>query len=185
MSEARATRSRTASLRKATRVRASAPAATAHRAEAPAIAPPQDGRIRAVIENVSPAVDCGRFPIKRVLGEAVAVEADCFTDGHDALICILRWRHAAESDWRENRMQALTNDRWSAQFQCSRMGCYLYTVVAWVDAFLSWRHDFSRRIEADDIRSQTSRQRIPSPPAPLPEGEGSRPSLSRRERDRG
>jgi starch synthase (maltosyl-transferring) len=114
---------------------------------------PANGRIRAVIENVSPIVDCGRFPIKRVLGETVAVEADCFTDGHDALMCVLRWRHEAESDWRESPMQPLVNDRWRAEFRCSRMGSYLYTVVAWVDPFRSWRHDFGRRIEVDDIRT--------------------------------
>ena len=46
---------------------------------------PVDGRIRVVIENVAPAVDGGRFPIKRVVGETVVVEADCFADGHDTL----------------------------------------------------------------------------------------------------
>ena len=53
---------------------------------------PADGRIRVVIENVAPAVDGGRFPIKRVAGETVVVEADCFADGHDTLACRLRYR---------------------------------------------------------------------------------------------
>jgi hypothetical protein len=39
-----------------------------------------DGRIRAVIERISPSVDDGRFPIKRVVGDQVQVEADCFAD---------------------------------------------------------------------------------------------------------
>ena len=34
-----------------------------------------DGRVRVVIENVTPAVDAGRFPIKRVVGDRVVVEA--------------------------------------------------------------------------------------------------------------
>ncbi len=37
---------------------------------------PADGQRRVVIERVSPEIDCGRFPIKRVVGEAVVVEAD-------------------------------------------------------------------------------------------------------------
>ena len=114
---------------------------------------PLEGRVRAVIENVAPAVDAGRYPIKRTLGEEVVVEADCFTDGHDALMCLLRWRHESEPDWREVPMQALPNDRWSARFRVERLGRYAYTVIAWVDAFLSWQRDFRRRIDADDIRS--------------------------------
>ena len=42
-----------------------------------------DGRGRVVIERVSPQIDCGRFPVKRVVGETVVVEADVFADGHD------------------------------------------------------------------------------------------------------
>ncbi|PZP58914.1 MAG: hypothetical protein DI596_07270, partial [Azospira oryzae] len=53
--------------------------------------PARDGRVRAAIENVRPEVDCGRFPIKRVIGEQVVVEADAFADGHDALMCMLRY----------------------------------------------------------------------------------------------
>ncbi|HEY8950948.1 MAG TPA: maltotransferase domain-containing protein, partial [Candidatus Dormibacteraeota bacterium] len=51
-----------------------------------------DGRLRVVIEAVSPEVDGGRFPSKRSLGERVAIEADVFADGHDALACVMRYR---------------------------------------------------------------------------------------------
>ena len=34
-----------------------------------------DGRARAVIDAVRPAVDMGRFAVKRIAGEAVEVEA--------------------------------------------------------------------------------------------------------------
>ena len=49
----------------------------------------QDGRNRVVIESISPAVDDGRFPIKRTVGDHVHVEADIFTDGHDAIAASL------------------------------------------------------------------------------------------------
>jgi starch synthase (maltosyl-transferring) len=114
---------------------------------------PVEGRIRAVIEAVTPSVDGGRFPIKRVLGERVAVAADCFTDGHDMLMCLLRWRHESEAQWHEARMQAEANDRWRGEFRVERLGRYVYGVAAWVDGFLSWRHDFERRVEAEDIVS--------------------------------
>ena len=51
-----------------------------------------DGRVRAVIDALSPVVDGGRFPAKRIAGEPVCIEAHCFTDGHDQLRVVLAWR---------------------------------------------------------------------------------------------
>jgi starch synthase (maltosyl-transferring) len=110
-----------------------------------------NGRARAVIESVSPQVDGGRFPIKRTLGESVSVEADVFTDGHDSLRCLLRHRPPGASNWSEIDMQPLGNDRWGAEFRTSVVGRHQYTVAAWVDHFLSWRHDIARRRDSSDI----------------------------------
>ena len=38
-----------------------------------------------VIENVSPKLDGGRYPIKRVIGNVIDVSADIFKDGHDLI----------------------------------------------------------------------------------------------------
>ena len=54
--------------------------------------PPRDGRRRVVIENVTPRVDDGSFPAKRIVGDVVAVEADVFADGHDRVATALRYR---------------------------------------------------------------------------------------------
>ena len=63
---------------------------------------PADGRTRAVIEGIAPHVDHGRFAVKRIVGDRVEVEADCFADGHDTLACVLRVRREAESRWDES-----------------------------------------------------------------------------------
>jgi starch synthase (maltosyl-transferring) len=110
-----------------------------------------DGRRRAVIENVRPAVDGGRFPIKRTSGESVVVEADVFTDGHDQLYVMLRHKRSSERDWNETRMVPIGNDRWSGAFQVEGLGGYVYTILAWVDRFLSWRTELSRRVEPADV----------------------------------
>jgi Alpha-1,4-glucan:maltose-1-phosphate maltosyltransferase, domain N/S len=39
-----------------------------------------DGRGCVVIENVVPEIDCGRFPIKRIVREKVIGIADIFSD---------------------------------------------------------------------------------------------------------
>ena len=113
-------------------------------------APPREDALRpAVIENVRPQVDCGRFAIKRTPGEVVVVEADVFADGHVQLRCLLQHRRERTGQWSETPMEALGNDRWRAEFAVSELGRYEYRVTAWVDAFLSWRHDFLRRDSRD------------------------------------
>lgn len=127
---------------------------TAARDGAPAAVEPirlRDGRIRVVIERVVPSVDDGRFPIKRVVGDTVEVEADCFADGHDVVACALMWRRAGSDAWQRTPMQHRGNDRWRASFKVDALGTWQYTVRAWVDPFLSWRSDFARRIEAEDV----------------------------------
>ena len=110
-----------------------------------------EGRRRAVIESVRPEVDCGRFAAKRVVGEWVVVEADVFTDGHDRLGAVVRHRKAGASAWTETPMEPLVNDRWRGRFRVETIGRYEYTVAAWVDRFLSFRHDLARREDPSDI----------------------------------
>lgn len=111
-----------------------------------------DGRRRAVVDAVLPAVDGGRFAVKRVAGERLEVEAHCFTDGHDLLRVLLLWRAEGDTAWHEAPMRARANDVWHAGFSAPAPGRYRYTVCAWVDAFESWRHELERRVDPDDIR---------------------------------
>ncbi|GIV96081.1 MAG: alpha-1,4-glucan:maltose-1-phosphate maltosyltransferase [Herpetosiphonaceae bacterium] len=108
----------------------------------------EDGRQRAVIEGVYPEIDCGQFPIKRTTGEKVVVEADIFTDGHDALSALLLYRREDAPEWCETPMTFLVNDRWRAEFTVGEIGRYCYTVMAWVDHFKTWAGDLAKRIQA-------------------------------------
>ena len=122
---------------------------------------PAEGRKRAQIETLTPQVDGGRFAVKRVVGEVLSVEADCFADGHDVVRAIVRWRRANLSDgsadgdgpWQTAPMTALANDRWRGLVRITECGRWWYTVSAWVDSFLSWRGELARRSDAADIRS--------------------------------
>ncbi|HEX6722060.1 MAG TPA: maltotransferase domain-containing protein, partial [Burkholderiaceae bacterium] len=115
--------------------------------------PVPDGRVRAVVENVTPSIDGGRFAAKCIAGESVVVEADCFADGHDVVAARLLWRRDdADTSWHGAPMSPLGNDRWRAEFVPDAPGRYRYTVQAWVDRFLSWRHDFERRVDEADLR---------------------------------
>ena len=112
-------------------------------------------RRRAVVEGVEPQVDCGRFPIKRTIGEEVRVQADVFADGHDELAAVLRYRRAGDQAWREAPMALVENDRWQGSFIVDALGRYEYTVDAWVDRFASWRRDLSKKVGAgQDVSSE-------------------------------
>jgi starch synthase (maltosyl-transferring) len=116
---------------------------------APRLGPLKLDRSRVIIEAVTPQVDDGRFPCKRVIGDDVVVEADAFIDGHEALSCALLHRRKGAARWQETLMKPLVNDRWTASFPVTELGRYEYTVVAWHDPFKGWRRDLQKRIEAE------------------------------------
>ena len=106
-----------------------------------------DGRLRVVIARLSPEIDGGRFPIKRVVGEKVVVEADVFADGHDLVACrLLYWRDGAGPQ--ASPMKPLGNDRFRGEFCVAKLGGYRYTVEGWMDHFQTWRKDLQKRISA-------------------------------------
>jgi starch synthase (maltosyl-transferring) len=101
-----------------------------------------------VIENLSPLVDGGRYPIKRVVGEDLVVEADIFKDGHDVVAASLRWRLVGETNWHETSMRFIDNDRWRGVCTFYENASYEYTVEAWTDVFGGWQHEFAAKFEA-------------------------------------
>src|SRR5215217_8180795 len=55
---------------------------------------------RIQIESVWPQLDCGRYPIKRSVGQPVTVWATIFRDGHEQLRAAVRYRPGS-GRWRE------------------------------------------------------------------------------------
>jgi len=107
-----------------------------------------EGTGRVVIEGVKPEIDHGLFPIKRTIGEKVMVEADIFADGHDALSAVLLYRKENEPRWSEAPMELMVNDLWRGTFVVGELGHYLYTIVAWVDKYKSWRQNLAKKLDA-------------------------------------
>ena len=98
-----------------------------------------------VIESAAPAVDGGRYPIKREVGAVLEVSADIFKDGHDVLVAYLQYRRDGERAWREAPMRHVDNDRWAGAFTLAETGRYRYTIEALPEPFLSWVADLEKR----------------------------------------
>jgi starch synthase (maltosyl-transferring) len=109
-----------------------------------------------VIENVQPLIDCGRYPVKRIVSEDLVVEADIFKDGHDVVAAVLKWRVVGTRSWRETPMAFVDNDRWRAVCTLYDEAIHEYTVEAWTDTFRSWQQEFVKKFEAgiSDLRSE-------------------------------
>ncbi len=109
-----------------------------------------------VIENLQPLIDGGRYPIKRIVGEDLVVEADIFKDGHDIVAAILKWRVLGKRAWRETPMNFVDNDRWRGVCTLYDEAIHEYMVEAWTDTFRSWQAEFAKKFAAgiSDLRSE-------------------------------
>jgi starch synthase (maltosyl-transferring) len=119
------------------------------RSPEPELLTEEKSQTRVIIEGVNPEIDGGRFPVKRVIGEKVVVEADIFTDGHDAISALLLYRKETDPQWNEVPLEFLVNDRWRSSFQVTELGRYRYTLTAWVDPFKTWRQGLAKKVQAE------------------------------------
>ncbi|MBT8262456.1 MAG: alpha-1,4-glucan--maltose-1-phosphate maltosyltransferase [Bacteroidia bacterium] len=102
---------------------------------------------RVIIENITPLINCGEFPLKSVVNEIIPVTADIFADGHDVIAASVLFKHEKEKSWKETRMHPAENDQWNSSFQVNKQGFYQYKIQGWVDHALNWQHGIQRKIE--------------------------------------
>ncbi len=107
-----------------------------------------DGRRRVIIERVSPEIDCGQYPAKRVSGEKVLVGADIFGDGADRITAVLCYRRTGDSSWSEVSMLPTGNDRWEGSFLAGAPGRMEFSVEAWIDHFVTWKSGLRKKVDA-------------------------------------
>jgi starch synthase (maltosyl-transferring) len=111
---------------------------------------------RIQIQDVWPQTDCGRYPTKAIVGDAVPVWATIFRDGHEVLGAALKYRPKGTRKWREARMGEFGNDRWMGHLEVDAVGLWEVTVEAWVDRRASWRWEIGRKVEGgqSDLTSE-------------------------------
>jgi starch synthase (maltosyl-transferring) len=109
-----------------------------------------------VIEDVTPKLDGGRYPIKRVIGNVIEVSADIFKDGHDLIAARLIYRRPGEaSSHYAPFTYRFDPDRWVGSFKADQIGLWHYDIEAWPDRFGTWRSDLGKRLNAgQDVRPE-------------------------------
>jgi starch synthase (maltosyl-transferring) len=110
---------------------------------------------RIQIQDVRPQVDCGRYAVKRTVGDRLDVRARIFRDGHDVLGAAVRYKPPG-GRWAEAPLTALGNDEWAGSFEVDAPGTWSYRVEAWVDRVASFQDELRRKVEGGqaDVRSE-------------------------------
>ncbi len=107
---------------------------------------------RVVIQYPQPSVDGGRFPAKRCVGDSVPVSADIFSDGHDMLRAVVRFRGPGQRRWSEAELRPIDAEldgvRWAGEFVVDTIGRWTFTIQAWKDEFGTWRDELERKLAA-------------------------------------
>ncbi|MBD0347774.1 MAG: alpha-1,4-glucan--maltose-1-phosphate maltosyltransferase [Thermoleophilia bacterium] len=113
-----------------------------------------DARIQ--IQEVQPQVDCGRYAVKRTVGDRVDVSARIFRDGHDVLGAAVRWKPRGASRWRETPLDPIGNDWWTGGFDVDACGRWCFRIEAWLDRIASWQWELRRKADAgqEDLSSE-------------------------------
>ena len=101
---------------------------------------------RIQILDVTPQVDCGRYPVKACVGDAVHVSATIFRDGHDKLGGVARYRRRGTRRWHEAALAATGNDRFEATVVPDSVGPWELRIQAWVDPYASWLDEYDRKL---------------------------------------
>jgi starch synthase (maltosyl-transferring) len=101
-----------------------------------------------VIENVSPELDCGRYPIKREVGDSLDVTVTVFREGHDKLSVVLLHRRIDETAWHTVPMRSVNPglDSWQGSVTLTDNAMHVYTIEAWTDVYESWCLELEKKV---------------------------------------
>ncbi len=114
---------------------------------------PTRGLAHLTIEGVTPELDYGRHPVKRIVGDVVRVGADVLKEGHDLLAAHVVVRSPGDPAWSIPMRYVSAADRWNAEFPVDRIGRWHFTIEAWTDVWETWRAGFRKKVDAGvDVR---------------------------------
>lgn len=106
---------------------------------------PKQGRSRVLISEISPLIEGGKYPVKRIVNEALKLSATLVADGHDVLAGAVTWRKLGAKNWQTKALVLSENDRYHAEISFSEIGAQEYKFQAWIDYALTWLHGLEKK----------------------------------------
>ena len=133
--------------------------------------------------DVTPQVDCGRWPAKACVGDRVEVGATITRDGHETLRAVVRHRRP-RGRWRESPLEALGNDRFAGTFEVDSPGRWRFEIEAWVDRHAGWLSEYDRKVTAGqaDLEGELAEGAALFGPGTVDEWRAAAPALGTSER---
>jgi starch synthase (maltosyl-transferring) len=101
-----------------------------------------------LILDIWPQIDCGRYPVKREVGDTLEIWADIFKDGHDKIGAVVEYRAWDEEEWQSAPIRFYDNDRWHGRFDLTRNTRYHYRVVGYADRLATWLDELEKKHRA-------------------------------------
>ncbi len=116
---------------------------------------PRRAPSRVRVEDLAPAVACGRWPVKATVGDTIELSAEVIRDGHEVLRAELRWRRPGCARWEDTPMRPVDAEvagvRWAAPLGLDALGSWHWGVRAWADPLASWRLELARKVDAGQV----------------------------------
>jgi starch synthase (maltosyl-transferring) len=111
---------------------------------------------RILIQDVRPQEDCGRYPVKAIVGDGVRVTGTIIRDGHEVLGATVRYKAPSATRWKEAPLHAVGNDLFEGSFQPDSCGTWSFRIEAWVDRVASYQWELRRKVDAgqEDLTSE-------------------------------
>lgn len=110
---------------------------------------------RVVIEKISPSIDGGKYPVKRVIGDTLRIKAIIIADGHDLVAGHFYYREKKSRTWQKSTLKSIGNDCYVGEFPLENLGYYEFKVDAWIEVIETWcqaiekKHQANEPIQAD------------------------------------
>lgn len=110
-----------------------------------------------LIQNVSPSVDDGKYPVKRRVGDSLQIDCEAFRHGHESINLVIMHRKSRLKKWLESPMTCTNGglDTYTGEFTVTEMGEYEYFILGYTDHYENWASDAKKkRAAGEDMKSE-------------------------------
>src|SRR5665213_3291663 len=101
------------------------------------------------ISKITPEIDCGATPVKRVISDRVVISAEIVAASPLIVGGVIRYRADGKRYWEQAPLtpDSTNRDLYTGEFVVNALGRWRYAIEAWVDRAATWQNELRRRLE--------------------------------------